>query len=41
MQRETLKNQIVQEKRNRFLSEWLEKLKEDADIEDRREYFFR
>jgi hypothetical protein len=31
----------VQEKRNRFLSEWLEKLKEDADIEDRRENFFR
>lgn len=41
MQREGLRTQIVQEKRNRFFTDWLAKLKEDADITDRREFFFR
>lgn len=41
VQREGLRTQIAQEKRNRFFSEWLAKLKEDADITDRREFFFR
>ena len=40
-QREMLKSRLLQEKRNRFLSDWLTKLKEKADIEDDRDLFFR
>ncbi|MFN0156591.1 MAG: peptidylprolyl isomerase [Bacteroidota bacterium] len=40
-QKPTLRDQILQEKRNRFLSEWLEKLKAEASIEDNRDAFFR
>jgi hypothetical protein len=40
-QRETLRSRILQEKRNRVLSDWLTKLKEKADIDDRRDQFFR
>jgi peptidyl-prolyl cis-trans isomerase D len=40
-QREGLKSRLLQEKRNRFLSEWLTKLKDKADIEDNRDQFFR
>ncbi|MCC6398449.1 MAG: hypothetical protein IT282_15650, partial [Bacteroidetes bacterium] len=40
-QRETLKSRLLQEKRNRFLSDWLAMLKEKADIEDMRDQFFR
>ena len=40
-QRPNLYTQMVQEKRNQFLSQWLEELKKDADIEDNRELFFR
>jgi parvulin-like peptidyl-prolyl isomerase len=40
-QRETLKNQLLQEKRNRVLTEYLTKLKDDAKIEDHRDNFFR
>lgn len=40
-QKEVLKSQILQEKRNRFLTEWLAKLKEEANIEDHRDTFFR
>lgn len=40
-QREVLKTRLLQEKRNRFLSDWLTMLKERADIDDRRDLFFR
>ncbi len=40
-QEDGLRTQMLQDKRNRFLSEWLAKLKEDADIEDHRDVFFR
>lgn len=40
-QRENLRTQILQEKRNRYITAWLEQLKKDADIEDNREVFFR
>ena len=40
-QRELLKSRLLQEKRNRFLSDWLTTLKEKADIEDNRDQFFR
>jgi|WetSurMetagenome_2_1015567.scaffolds.fasta_scaffold03595_6 peptidyl-prolyl cis-trans isomerase D len=40
-QRDGLRAQVLQEKRNRFLSEWLEKAKADADIVDHRDMFFR
>jgi peptidyl-prolyl cis-trans isomerase D len=38
-QREGLLSRLLQEKRGRFLSEWLAKLKENADIEDNRDLF--
>jgi parvulin-like peptidyl-prolyl isomerase len=41
MQKETLRAQLLQEKRNKFQADWLAKLKEDADIEDNRDTFFR
>jgi peptidyl-prolyl cis-trans isomerase D len=40
-QRDGLRTQLLQEKRNRFLSEWLEKVKADANIVDHRDMFFR
>ena len=40
-QRDGLRTQVLQEKKNRFLSEWLEKAKSDADIVDHRDMFFR
>jgi peptidyl-prolyl cis-trans isomerase D len=40
-QENVLRTQMLQDKRNRFLSEWIAKLKEDADIEDHRDVFFR
>jgi peptidylprolyl isomerase/peptidyl-prolyl cis-trans isomerase D len=40
-QRESLKTRLLQEKRNRFLSDWLTALKEKADIVDHRDMFFR
>jgi peptidyl-prolyl cis-trans isomerase D len=40
-QRDGLRTQLLQEKRNRFLTEWLEKAKTDADIVDNRDRFFR
>lgn len=36
-----LKTRLLQEKRNRFLSDWLTMLKDKADIEDNRDRFFR
>jgi len=40
-QREILQSRLLQDKRNRFLADWIEKLKEKADIEDRRDIFYR
>jgi parvulin-like peptidyl-prolyl isomerase len=40
-QREVLRSRALQEKRNRFLSEWITRLKEKADIEDKRDIFYR
>jgi parvulin-like peptidyl-prolyl isomerase len=40
-QRETLRSQMLQEKRGRYINEWLTKLKESAKIEDHRDTFFR
>jgi peptidyl-prolyl cis-trans isomerase D len=40
-QKEVLRSRALQEKRSRFLSEWINGLKEKADIEDRRDLFYR
>ncbi len=40
-QRDMLKGRLLQEKRNRFFSDWLTTLKEKANIEDHRDQFFR
>jgi len=40
-QKEVLRSRTLQEKRNRFLSEWVMRLKEKADIEDKRDNFYR
>ncbi len=40
-QKETLRSQMLQEKRGRYVGEWLTKLKETAEIEDNRDMFFR
>jgi peptidyl-prolyl cis-trans isomerase D len=40
-QKEVLRSRTLQEKRNRFLSEWITRLKEKADIEDKRDVFYR
>ncbi|MEW6061809.1 MAG: peptidylprolyl isomerase [Bacteroidota bacterium] len=40
-QKNMLATQLLQEKKQRVLAQWLEKLKESADIEDNRELFFR
>ncbi|HTY60541.1 MAG TPA: peptidylprolyl isomerase, partial [Bacteroidota bacterium] len=40
-QKEVLRSRTLQEKRNRFLSEWITRLKEKADIEDKRDMFYR
>jgi parvulin-like peptidyl-prolyl isomerase len=37
----TLKEQILQEKRNRMFSDWLTALREKADIKDFRDMFYR
>ncbi|HMK39394.1 MAG TPA: hypothetical protein VK569_08640, partial [Bacteroidota bacterium] len=40
-QKEVLRARALQEKKSRFLSEWVTKLKEKADIEDKRDIFYR
>jgi peptidylprolyl isomerase/peptidyl-prolyl cis-trans isomerase D len=40
-QRESLRSQLLQEKRGRYIGEWLTKMKEAANIEDNRDIFFR
>ncbi len=38
-QRETLRSRMLQEKRNRFFGEWLQALKDRAEIDDRRSLY--
>ncbi len=40
-QRESLETRMLQEKKSKFLNDWLTKLRERADIEDHRDVFFR
>ncbi len=40
-QKQSLRNQLFQERRQRFVNDWLAKVKENAKIEDEREKFFR
>ena len=40
-QKGAIEAQILQEKKSRFMSDWMAKIKEDADIEDNRDTFFR
>ena len=40
-QKELLRSRMLQEKKGRFVSDWLQRLKEKADIEDKRDIFFR
>jgi parvulin-like peptidyl-prolyl isomerase len=40
-QKEVLRSRMLQEKRQRFLSDWIAGLKEKANIEDRRDLFYR
>jgi parvulin-like peptidyl-prolyl isomerase len=40
-QRADLREQLLQEKRNRFSQDWITSLREQADIEDNRDRFFR
>lgn len=40
IQRNSIRDQLYQEKRNMYVSQWLEKLKKDADIVDKRYMFF-
>jgi len=40
-QQETIRNQLLQERRGKLYNEWIAKLKEAADIEDNRSVFFR
>lgn len=40
IQRNSIRDQLFQEKRNIYVSQWLEKLKKDADIVDKRYMFF-
>jgi parvulin-like peptidyl-prolyl isomerase len=39
--REQIRDQMIRDKRNRFLPEWIAKLKERAEIEDKRDNFYR
>jgi peptidyl-prolyl cis-trans isomerase D len=40
IQRNALRDQLIQEKRSMYVNQWLEKLKKDADIVDKRYIFF-
>jgi hypothetical protein len=37
----TIRDQLLQEKRNRYLGEWMNTMKEKADIVDNRDRFYR
>lgn len=41
IQRDMLRNQILQQKKSRFFASWIEELKEEADIVDNRYKFYR
>jgi hypothetical protein len=40
-QKETVKTRLLQERRSMFLAQWLEQLKQNADIEDHRDLYYR
>jgi peptidyl-prolyl cis-trans isomerase D len=40
IQRNSIRDQLFQEKRNVYVGQWLDKLKKDADIKDKRYMFF-
>ena len=40
-QSEMLRTRLLQEKRNRFLADWMESLRKNAEIEDKRDLFYR
>jgi parvulin-like peptidyl-prolyl isomerase len=40
-EKNTLRDQILQEKRNRMFSDWMTALKDKATIDDQRDKFFR
>ncbi|NWF88645.1 MAG: peptidylprolyl isomerase [Ignavibacteriaceae bacterium] len=40
LQRTSIRDQLYQEKRSMYVNQWLDKLKKDADIEDKRYMFF-
>jgi parvulin-like peptidyl-prolyl isomerase len=40
MQRNSIRDQLLQEKRNVYVNQWIEKLRKDADIVDKRYLFF-
>jgi peptidyl-prolyl cis-trans isomerase D len=40
-QRDILQSRLLQEKRSKFVGDWLQQLKEKADIEDHRDLFYR
>lgn len=40
IQRNSIRDNIIQQKKNTFFSEWLAKLKKDADIVDNRSQFY-
>jgi len=40
-QAEMLRTRLLQEKRNRYLADWMESLRKNAEIEDKRDLFYR
>jgi peptidyl-prolyl cis-trans isomerase D len=40
-QSEMLRTRLLQEKRNRFLADWMDSLRKNAEIEDKRDLFYR
>jgi hypothetical protein len=36
-----LRTRLLQEKRNRYLADWMESLRKNAEIEDKRDLFYR
>jgi len=40
-QSEMLRTRLLQEKRNRYLADWMESLRKNAEIEDKRDMFYR
>jgi parvulin-like peptidyl-prolyl isomerase len=40
-QRATIVSQILQQKRERYFTDWTQKLRDAAEVEDRRDLFYR